>query len=184
MGWCHLRHLLHGRQHIGPHANDPAHPAAVHRLEADRRHLFNALQGATVRRQLLDRRREGDGVVGHRHDGFKLAGSRRGSRRGIDAAFRRADPFDASSRELPLGTGLRATRFGQFEEPILKARGSQIGDQHLHPSFPVNRKQNQFNTLRIAGVMPYLPVEKVIRVLCPLENIRCVLVLRPRNRLL
>ena len=40
------------------------------------------------------------------------------------AAFRRADPFDAAARKLPL--------VGHIEQPILEARRAEVGDEDLH----------------------------------------------------
>ena len=54
VGRGHLRHLLHRREHLG---RDPRHapcPAAVHRLEADRRHVGDARQRPAGAGQLLE----------------------------------------------------------------------------------------------------------------------------------
>ena len=125
-------HFLHGGEDIGIDPHDTAHAAAVHRLEAHRRHLVHARERAALGRELRERRLDCHRVVGHGHD--TLHSPAVGRR--IDAAFGRPDPLDAAPRQLPLRAGI-GRPFRQVEEPVFEARGSEIGDQNLHVVFLV-----------------------------------------------
>ena len=123
----HGGHLLHGGEDVRANPHDAAHAAAMHGFEAHRRHLVDARQRSALGRQLLERRLEGDGVVGHRHHSLERTAT--GGRK--DTAFPSADPLNATAGQFPLGTGF-ARPFGQVEEPVLEARGPEICDEDFH----------------------------------------------------
>jgi hypothetical protein len=90
-------------------------------FEADRCNLAGIFQATGVGgRQLLQAFSHRDGVIGHggRHL-FAMAAD-------FDEAWTGfgTDPFDPTPSELPL--------VGHIEQPILKARRSEIGYENLH----------------------------------------------------
>ena len=111
-------HLFHRRQHVG---RDPLHAAvsaAVDRLEADGRHFRRIAQAAVRRigqlRQAVMHRLD---VIGRLDRQLPLVLADLD----VAAALRRADPFDASARELP-PSSMSNSRYLKLVEPRLATR--------------------------------------------------------------